>query len=83
MSGGTLVLGGHLSGETDVQGDSCPRGHLSWGGHLSRGTNVGATLVGGTNVTTPMKLHRLSQSLLVFPLAYLKFSLIRLYLSSC
>ena len=63
MPGGTIVLGGQLSGRTVVWGDSCPGGTLVWGdscpgGQLSRGTNVGGTNVGGTlvrgtNVTTP------------------------------
>ena len=47
MSGGTNVLGGQMS-----WGDTCPGGQMS-GGHLSRGTNVGGTVVGGTNVTPP------------------------------
>ena len=34
--GGTVVLGGHLSGGTVVQGDNCPGGQMS-GGHLSGG----------------------------------------------
>ena len=63
MSGGTNVrgdkcLGGQMSwgdrcpGGTLVQGDKC-RGDTCPGGHLSRGTNVGGTVVGGTNVTPP------------------------------
>ena len=55
VSGGTGVLWGQLS-----RGDSCPGGELSGGtvvlgGHLSRETNVGGTLVRGTNVTAPLK----------------------------
>ena len=61
--GGTLVwgdscLGGQLSwgdscpGGTFVRGDSCPGGQLSRGTNVG-GTDVGRTLVRGTNVTTP------------------------------
>ena len=55
MSRGTIVLGGQLSGGTNVWGDKCPGGTDVLGGHLSRGTNVGGTIVRGTNVTPPSK----------------------------
>ena len=52
MSGGTNVWGdkcpgGQMSGGTNVWGDKCPGGKDVLGGHLSRGTNVGGTLVHG------------------------------------
>ena len=56
MSRGTIVLGGQLSGGTNVWGDKCPGGTDVLGGHLSRGTLVqgdtcpGGQLSGGTNV---------------------------------
>ena len=40
MSRGTIVLGGQLSGGTNVWGDKCPGGTDVLGGHLSRGTVV-------------------------------------------
>ena len=33
------------------------------GGHLSRGTNVGGTVVGGTNVTPPLLIHELPSNI--------------------
>ena len=63
MSGGTLVLGDNCLGGQMPWGDRCPGGTLVQGdkcrgdncpgGHLFRGTNVGGTVVGGTNVTPP------------------------------
>ena len=46
-------LGGQMSGGTIVPGDSCLGGQMSWGTNV-RGTNVGGTVVRGTNVTPPL-----------------------------
>ena len=81
MSRGTIVLGGQLSGGTNVWGDKCPGGTDVLGGHLSRGTVVqgdncpggqmsggqmsGGQMSGGQMSEGQMSQHRIKYLVLV------------------